>query len=71
MLLAQEAWNRQDGRVKRISSQVLTVEFAALVWDSSVNGALRTSSVERKQETAPCYAKCNTQHTFMNTHSQH
>jgi hypothetical protein len=40
MLLAQEAWNSQDGQAKRISGQVLTVEFAALLWDSSVNGAL-------------------------------
>jgi len=62
MLLAQEAWNRQDGRVKRISSQVLTAEFAALVWDSSLNGALPTSYIKRKRETTPCYAKCNTQH---------
>ena len=69
MLLAQAAWNRQDGRVKRISSQVLAVEFAALVWDSSVNGALGKSYVKRKQEKAPCHAKCNKQHTFQNTFS--
>jgi hypothetical protein len=71
MLLAQAAWNRHDGTVKRISSQVLTVEFAAFVWDSSVNGALRKSYMKRKEETAPCCAKCNTQHTFLNTDSQH
>jgi hypothetical protein len=47
MLLAQETWNRQAGTVKRISRQVLTVEFAALVWDSSVNGALRRSYVKQ------------------------
>ena len=52
MLLAQEAWHRQDGRLKRIYSQVLTVEFAALVWDSSANGSLRKSYMKRKQETA-------------------
>lgn len=69
MLLAQEAWHRQGGRLKRIYSQVLTVEFAALVWDSSPNGALRKSYMKRKQETATWYAKCNTQHTFLNTAS--
>jgi hypothetical protein len=54
-VLLAEAWNSQDGTAKRISGQVLAVEFAALVWDSSVNGALRKSY--RKQETAPYYAK--------------
>lgn len=60
----------EDGRVKRVFSQVLAVGFGTPVPDSLVNGAFPRSYTKRKQEWAPCCAKCNTQHTFLNTDAQ-